>query len=160
MTLSQEDVVRTLLAARARISGAVWAVTRDVQAAEDIFQNVSVKALGTPFEGEAQLLSWAKIVARHEALNWARDRKGKAGTLDEEVLERLDEAEEGERSQAVRTCLEKLPSESRRLLELRYVEGRSCGEISRETGQGLDALYQRISRLHRALKRCAEERLA
>jgi RNA polymerase sigma-70 factor, ECF subfamily len=158
--MTQEDVVRTLLAARGRISGCVWMITRDVQAAEDVFQDVSVKALGTAFEGEAQLLSWAQIVARHEALNWVRDRKGKAGTLDEDVLERLEKEEGGERSQAVRTCLEKLPSDARRLLELRYVEGRSCGEISRETGQGLDALYQRISRLHRALKRCAEERLA
>lgn len=158
--MTPEAIVRTLLAARPRISAAAWAITRDVQAAEDIFQNVSVKALGTAFDGEAPLLSWAKIVARHEALNWVRDRKGR--TLDADVLDLLDAdaEEEAPQADAVRDCLERLPSKSRRLLELRYVEGRSCGDIARATGQALDALYQRLSRLHRALKRCAEERLA
>ena len=52
MALTQEDVVRTLLAARTRISASAWIVVRDVQAAEDIFQNLTVKALSgaTPFE--------------------------------------------------------------------------------------------------------------
>src|SRR5436190_6340872 len=118
MSLSQEVVVRTLLAARTRISASAWMVTRDVQAAEDIFQNLSVKALagGTPFELEAQLVSWAHITARHEALNWLRSRKGRAVCLDEAVLNLVaDEWEEadGPRLEALRRCLETLPGGSR-----------------------------------------------
>ncbi|HXX94236.1 MAG TPA: sigma-70 family RNA polymerase sigma factor [Planctomycetota bacterium] len=170
MALGPEEIVRTLLGARTRISGSIWMVTRDVQAAEDIFQNVSVKALseGPHFEGPPQLISWARIVARNEALNWIRDRKGKEGSLKEVALDLVDQewdeearqGREGERAQAVRGCLEGLSRESRRILELRYAEGRSSGEISRETGVRLEAVYQRLSRLHRALKRCTEERLA
>lgn len=43
--LAQADIVRTLLAARMRISASAWVIVRDAQAAEDIFQNVTVKAL-------------------------------------------------------------------------------------------------------------------
>jgi DNA-directed RNA polymerase specialized sigma24 family protein len=57
--LAQVDIVRTLLAARMRISASAWVIVRDAQAAEDIFQNVTVKALagGGQFEREAQLVS-------------------------------------------------------------------------------------------------------
>ncbi len=165
MPLSQEETVRTLLAARARISASAWMITRDVQAAEDIFQNLSVKALSgdTRFELDAQLISWAHITARHEALNWIRSRKVRALSLDETVLELVasewEDRKEGSRVEALRDCLGTLPGGSRRILDLRYSEERSCAEISSLLGLGLDAVYQRLSRLHRAIKRCTERRL-
>jgi len=163
MALSQEDVVRTLLGARTRISASAWMVVRDVQAAEDIFQNLSVKALSgsTRFELEAQLLSWAHITARHEALNWVRSRKGRTLVLDETILDLVASEGQGEggRVEALRECLATLPSGSREILDLRYSEERSCVEISRVLGLGLEAVYQRLSRLHRAIKQCTERRL-
>lgn len=169
MALSQEDVVRTLLAARTRISASAWMVVRDVQAAEDIFQNLSVKALsgGSRFELEAQLISWAQITARHEALNWLRSRKSRAVSLDDAVLELVAsewdgdgaDRKEGRRVEALRDCLGTLPSGSRQILDLRYSEERSCADISSVLGIGLDAVYQRLSRLHRAVRQCTERRL-
>jgi len=168
MPLSQEAIVRTLFAARNRLSAGAWLVVRDAQAAEDIFQNVSIKALtrGVVFEHEAQLLSWAGVTARHEGVDWLRRHRGDALVLDEALLETL-EAEwaeaptpEGVRIEALRDCLEKAPTAARRMLELRYFEGRSCEEVSKLVGIGLAALYQRLSRLHRALKTCVERRLA
>ena len=168
MALSQEDVVRTLLAARTRISASAWMIARDAQAAEDIFQNLSVKALAgdSRFELEAQLVSWAHITARHEALNWVRSRKGRALSLDEAVLDLVcSEGEaaapkDGARIEALRGCLEKLPGGSREILDLRYSEERSCADIADLLGLGLEAVYQRISRLHRALKDCTERKLS
>src|SRR6185503_9651704 len=166
MSLSQEVVVRTLLGARTRISASAWMITRDVQAAEDIFQNLSVKALagGTSFELEAQLVSWAHITARHEALNWIRSRKGRAVSLDDTVLhlvaQEWEEEADGPRLQALRGCLETVPRDSRQILDLRYAEERSCSDIAKTLGLGLDAVYQRLSRLHRGLKQCTEQRLA
>lgn len=162
-------MIRVLFSARARLSAAVWLVVRDAQAAEDVFQNVSVKALtkGVNFEHEAQFLSWAHVTARHEAIDWLRRQRRGVVALDESTLELL-EAEwsgaasatpDGARVEALRDCLETTPADGRRLLELRYFEGRSCGEVARALGLGLDAVYQRLSRLHRALKLCVERRL-
>jgi RNA polymerase sigma-70 factor (ECF subfamily) len=168
MPLSQEAVVRTLLAARTRISASAWMIARDAQAAEDIFQNLSVKALAgeSRFDLEAQLISWAHITARHEALNWIRSRKGRALSLDEAVLELVStEGEagasaEGVRIEALRGCFDALPGASRELLDLRYSDERSCADIARLLGMGLDAVYQRLSRLHRVLKECTERKLS
>ena len=168
MPLSAEDIVRVLFAARTRISAVVWLLTRDSQAAEDIFQASAVKALGAGvwFETEGQLLSWAQVVARRAAIDWLRRRKPETPLLDADVLELMGAqaqataTPEGARVDALRDCLESAPPHARRLLELRYFEGRSCEEVARAVGVKLPAIYQRLSRLHRALKECVERRMA
>ena len=45
MTISEQDILRTLMKSRDRIAAAAWVVVRDTHAAEDIFQNVALKAL-------------------------------------------------------------------------------------------------------------------
>ena len=160
--------MQLLFAARMRLHAATWVVVRDAQAAEDIFQNVALKALtkDVSFEHEGALLSWATISARREAIDWLRKRKPEVRAPDEDVLELLDadaarepRAAESGRMAALRDCIEKIPPDSRRLLELRYFEGRSCDEVAGAAGIGLDAVYQRLSRLHRQLKVCIERQL-
>jgi RNA polymerase sigma-70 factor (ECF subfamily) len=168
MHLGQDQIVRALLSARTQISAAAWVVLRDAQACEDIFQNVTVKALSGPahFEREAQLISWAHVTARHEALNALRARKTTAVVLDSDVLEilsrewsRKSDFSEGSRVEALRNCMRKLPEASRRLLELRYFEELPCEKVSESVGVKLDAVYQRLARLHRTLKQCIQRNL-
>lgn len=169
MPLDHEAILRSLFAARQRLSAAAWLIVRDAQAAEDIFQNVALKSVtrGTSFEHEGALLSWATVSARREAIDWLRKRKPETLGLDADVLDLLDhewhaksKQPEGPRMEALRECLDAVPANSRRLLELRYNEGRSCREVADSIGAGLDAVYQRLSRLHRQLKQCVEERLS
>src|SRR4030095_1030327 len=142
MSLSQEVIVRTLLGARTRISASAWMVTRDVQATEAIFQNLSVKALaGEPLlERKARLFPWPHTPARHEALNWIRSRKGRIVSLDDAVLhlvaEEWEEPAEGPRLNALRGCLETLHRGSRQILAIRYWEQRPCPESARTVGLG------------------------
>jgi DNA-directed RNA polymerase specialized sigma24 family protein len=74
MALSHDEIMRVLFAARLRLGAAAWLIARDAQAAEDIFQNVALKALtkGASFEHEGALLSWATVSARRAALDWLR----------------------------------------------------------------------------------------
>jgi RNA polymerase sigma-70 factor (ECF subfamily) len=119
------------------------------------------------FDREPQLISWAQITARHQALNWLRSCKKQTVSLDDSVLD-LMEAEwaresqrpEGEQIEALRQCLEALPDRSRQMIRLRYFEEQPCGEVARKLGVKLDAVYQRLTRLHRALGQCIQERLA
>jgi RNA polymerase sigma-70 factor (ECF subfamily) len=140
----------------------------DAHTTEEPFQDVMVKVLDDElaFEGEAELISWAQVVMRNAALNWARRRQFRQVPLDADVLEMLDAewvrkpaASSGSRLDALRDCLEALPLNSRRLLESRYFEGRDCGDVSRILGISVTAVYQRLSRLHRALRACIERRL-
>lgn len=168
MKLDEQDILQSLMQARTRISAAAWLVVRDTHAAEDIFQNVTLKAMTgrATFESEAALMSWAFITARREGLDWLRRHERETVGLDEAVLELVDREWQsappasGLRHDALAACLDVLPAAARNVLRLRYDEGCSCEEIAKRIGVGLDAVYQRLSRLHRSLHQCVEGRLA
>ncbi|MHA2315364.1 MAG: RNA polymerase sigma factor [Candidatus Hermodarchaeia archaeon] len=168
MTISEQDILRILMKSRDRIAAAAWVVVRDAHAAEDIFQNVAIKALTkeVSFESEGAVLSWAFITARREGIDWLRRHRRELTGLDQEVLELLEQEWLGEtashgaaRMEALRVCLKQLPEKSSQLLRLRYFEGDSCGEVAKKLGTGLDVVYRRLSRLHNHLKECIEYRL-
>lgn len=167
MPLDQPSILRTLMQWRTRLAAAAWLVTRDAHAAEDIFQTVAVRAIAgdAAFDAEAALVSWAFVCTRHAAIDWSRRRRREAVGIDAAVLERV-EAEwigvgaDDVRLAALRACLEAVPEASRRLLRLRYADGRGCAEVAERLGAGLDAVYKRLSRLHAALRRCVEGKLA
>ncbi len=154
---------------RSRISAAAWVVVRDAQAAEDIFQNVALKAITkeVSFDAEGAVLSWAFITARREGIDWLRRRRNESPALDAGILDLMEqewlaEAAVGAdaRTEALRECLNAMPEKSRRLLRLRYFEGYTCKEVADKLGAGINAIYKRLSRLHLGLKECIEHRLS
>lgn len=169
MALTEQQVLQALMKWRTRVSAAAWVVMQDAHAAEDIFQNVTLKAMTreVSFETESALLSWAFITARREGIDWLRRHRREVHCLDAEILEILDrewQAEParsaGAKVEALRDCLEAAPEGARRLLKLRYFDGCSCEEVAKQMDLGLDAIYKRVSRLHLSLKDCIEAKLA
>ena len=169
MPLSEKDILQTLMTWRHRVSAAAWVVVRDAHAAEDIFQNVALKAMTreVSFEAEGALMSWAFITARREGLDWLRKHRRETLQLDSAIMDLLDRewlAEPahagGGKMEALHECLEDVPETSKELLRLRYFEGYGCDDVAKKLGLGLDAIYKRLSRLHEALKLCIERRMA
>lgn len=169
MTLSEKEILQSLMNSRHRIAAAAWMIVRDAHTAEDIFQNVALKALtkDVTFEAEGAVLSWAFVTARREGLDWLRKHRRETLGLDSDILDMLDRewlAESsqsgGARMEALRDCIESLPDKSRQLLGLRYFEGRCCEEVAKKLGAGLDAIYKRLSRLHEGLRVCIQTRLS
>jgi len=168
MPLDHETILKHLFAARQRLSATAWLIVRDAQAAEDLFQNVALKSVtkDVSFEHEGGLLSWATVSIKREGIDWLRKRKPETLGLDPEVLDLLGREwsahvqPEGPRMEALRECLDSVPEKARHLLHLRYFEGHSCDEVASRVGASLDAVYQRLSRLHRQLKDCVDQRLA
>jgi len=168
MAISEQKILRTLMQSRDRIAAAAWVLVRDAHAAEDIFQDVVLKALTKEvcFEAEGAVLSWAFITARRGGIDWLRRHRREWTGLDSEILELLEHewlretAQHGEpRMEALRACLKKLPARSSRLLQLRYFEGKCCREVAEKLGTELNAVYKRLSRLHHGLRQCIEIRL-
>lgn len=170
--LDESQILQNLLAWRPRLAAAAWVVVRDAHAAEDLFQNVVLKALtrdGLRFESPASLMSWALVTIRRESLDWiklASRQASRLHTLDGTVVELFDAEWQrrmnnpaDRRLELLQICLDTLPGESRRLLELRYFEGLDCTSVGRELGLGLQVVYKRLSRLHEALRECVERRL-
>jgi RNA polymerase sigma factor (sigma-70 family) len=132
MNLREPEILQALMKSRTRLSAAAWVVVRDTHAAEDIFQNVALKAMTreVSFESEGALLSWAFIAARHEGIDWLRRHRREALGLGEEILVLLEQDWQAESSQpsgaridALRECLAAAPQSTRQLLRLRYFDG-------------------------------------
>ena len=166
--LSEPDILQTLMKWRTRVSAAAWVVVRDAHAAEDIFQNVALKAMtrAVSFETESALMSWAFITARREGIDWLRRHQREAICLDAEILELLEREWQSEAAhpasakiEALQDCLAAAPESARRLLKLRYFDGYSCEEVAGQLDIGLNAIYKRVSRLHESLKQCIEGKL-
>lgn len=166
MPMNHDEIAHTLLSARNALLAAVWLIVRDAAVAEDIFQNVVVKALGGSgkFEHAAELRSWGMIAVRREALDYARRVKPRFVQLSPDVLELLGneslQAASNVKIDALKLCFDGLPGKSRELIEKRYFDEQPCDEIAKGMRLELDAVYQRLARLHRALKECVERRLA
>ena len=166
MALSEHEILQLLMKSRDRIAAAAWMVMRDAQVAEDIFQNVAIKAMRkeVSFDAGGAVLSWAFITARREAIDWLRKNRHESPVMDVailELIERLAESQrEDPRTEVLRWCLQALPHNSAELLRLRYFDGLACSAVAERLGTKLDAIYKRLSRLHQVLKECVETRLA
>ena len=167
MTIQEEEILSLLMKSRDRIAAASWIVVRDAQVAEDIFQNVTIKALtkNVEFYTEAELLSWAFVTARREAIDWARRTNKEKFVPGPEVVNLLEQEwvasseHEAPRAKALQDCLKQVSGKISELLKLRYYDGLSCSEVANRLGSGLDAIYKRLSRAHQALRNCIESRL-
>ncbi len=168
MTLQPDKIVQIMLRARLRIAAIATAILRDAHLADDIFQQVVLAALERPqdFQDQQHVLNWAIRAARFRAIDAARQRK--IWTLPDAILDRLEarwassevqESDLAEQARVLHHCLNKLSSSERSLLHLRYEEGLTVVAISSRLGRTLNGLYQSLSRIHRALRKCVHREL-
>ncbi|MGC8542035.1 MAG: sigma factor, partial [Phycisphaerae bacterium] len=90
--MTEESLLRTLMAERVKILAYVNAIARHPDLAEDIFQDICVLALEKcdTIKDEPHLLLWLRKTARFETLNRLRKRRERQLSLSDEVLEALD----------------------------------------------------------------------
>ncbi|MEW4565900.1 sigma-70 family RNA polymerase sigma factor [Bremerella sp. JC770] len=138
--------------------------------ADDVFQEVSTELWKKydQFQPGTDFVAWSIQFAKYAILRFYEKRR-RIGqlTFANDVLEliaedtRDDLPELDRRQQALRTCLQKLPSHSQQLLAARYGTGlKTCGEVAGYLGRSIDSVYKSLNRLHTSLLRCIERTLA
>lgn len=163
MGLEADIVVAQLLQHRLRLVAVVSSVVRNVHDADDVFQQVVLSALESRGEmhDSDHLIAWAIRAVRHRAIDLARKRS--LPTLSDRVLDLL-EAEWGDpagtlragtdQEAAVLGCLDKLTPLARDVMTWRYYDGLSVPAIAARLRRTPDAVYQLLSRAHRAVRTC------
>jgi len=165
MTVEQEVLVRLLLGQRSMLLGYIASLVRDAHLAEDVFQEVALVVLkkGDELADAEGFPAWARTIARLEAMNALRRRTKAPVSLDASVLDVLDRhwaaADGGPTSDALRTCLQRLPPRSRRVVELRYRDDLSGKALAERLAQPLNTVYVTLARVHRMLSECVRSQL-
>jgi RNA polymerase sigma-70 factor (ECF subfamily) len=135
--------------------------------AEDVFQEISVKAVGraAEFESPAHVLNWSRVAGRNRSIDLLRARGGRYVGLSEAMLATLaaewpDQTEASPMHEALRFCLGSITPNNRELLRLRYFEQRNCTEVATIMGKKIESVYQALTRIHRTLGECVKHRMA
>jgi RNA polymerase sigma-70 factor (ECF subfamily) len=159
--LFAEDIAATLLAERLPLTAFIASVTRDFHLAEDVFQEVCVKAVARAetFKSPAHVMNWARLAGKNRAIDILRARDGRYIGLTDEMLAILaNEWPEKSRvdamQEALGNCIEQVTPNNRELLRLRYFERRDCADVAAIMGRKIDTIYQALARLHKTLGDC------
>jgi len=168
MPIAHDELVRHLLADRAKLLAYIWVIVRDEHAAEDVFQEVSMLALHKrdEIEDAGHLMHWLRAAARNKSLHVLRDRRTAPSPIDDDVLEmmnphfaRHDTLDNLEVIDAIKHCKAQLAPNARRVIEARYRDGLTGPKLADRFGRSVNTVYQALTRAHRALADCIRKRL-
>jgi RNA polymerase sigma-70 factor (ECF subfamily) len=164
--LLPETTTATLLAERMPITAFFASVTRDFHLAEDVFQEVCVKAVARveSFESAAHLMNWARLTGKNRSIDILRARDGRYVGLSDEMLALLaedwpDQTQADAMQEALDHCITQVTPNNREMLRLRYFERRNCTDVAAIMGRKIETVYQALARLHKTLGDCIRIRL-
>jgi RNA polymerase sigma-70 factor (ECF subfamily) len=112
---------------------------------------------------------WARGIAAKEVLLMRRgNARCPTPFPPEAVVAILDEFERflasrgsvSDTTEALDKCVDSLPPNSQRLLQLRYGEAMKIQQVASQLGQTMAATQRALSRIHKRLAECIERRLA
>lgn len=136
--------------------------------AEDILQTCRVTMWKhfSSFEPGTNFSAWARKIALNQILNYRRsEKRRRVFSADREFIEAvaaeidLQSDQLDARSDALRTCLSKLPAAHRKTVLLRYFEDLGIDEIAEKTKRTAGAVYRLLSRVRTALNDCITQTL-
>lgn len=166
--LDQEAVARLMLKQRMELTAYIQSIVRDIHMAEDVFQDVCVKAIKhhETFNDSLHLTKWTRRVARNRAIDTLRRKENQTLVLNEEALNLLendwpieDEGASPKAIEALRGCMGKMTPYSREILRLRYMEGLPGTQVAETLNRKVDTIYKALTRIHMGLRDCVKRRL-
>ena len=163
--LPAERIAAILLAERLPLTAFISGVTRDFHLAEDVFQEICVKAIAraNEFESPEHVIHWARLSGKNRAIDILRTRDGRYEGLSDELLSKLaadwPDRASGPLQESLTRCIDRLTPNNRELLRLRYFETRSCVDVAEILGRKVESVYQALARIHKTLGDCVRSHL-
>jgi RNA polymerase sigma-70 factor (ECF subfamily) len=163
------DFAARLAAHHTQIFGYIYSLVRDLDDADDLFQQTSLVLWDKldQFDPARSFVAWACGVARYEVLNFLRARSRNRLYFTDELNLALIEAQEDleqerleERRDALAGCMKRLRDRDQDLLETCY--GRSIGipDVALARGRSAQSIHNSLRRIRRALFECVRRSLA
>jgi len=152
-----------LRAVQSRLYGYIHSLVRDVNDADDLFQQTAMilwKKFDA-FDRQGSFLAWACGIARFEVTNFLRCRgRQRLYFTDDlnllliEAHEELTSAEEEARREALTKCVAKLRQRDRELLMECYQDQSGVNQAAGRRGRSPQSVYNSLRRIRRALFAC------
>lgn len=164
----REQFAACWIDAEPSISAYVFSSISSFHDAEDVVQRIA-QELARRFEeydASRPFLGWALWIAKSRVIDFYRSRSRNKLLLSDDLLQRLSETIESQaeqrnaRREALEVCMETLPTKSRKLLNLKYVEELSAEQMAAAVDSTSGSVRVLLTRIRSALANCIEQRLA
>ncbi|EMI57060.1 RNA polymerase sigma factor [Rhodopirellula sallentina] len=165
--LTTKEATETILRERLSLTTHIFCVTNHYHIAEDVFQEICMKALdrASEFETPKHLLNWFRLCSRNRAIDILRNRESQQLVFSEETMESLEKTwdtdcstDKSDLLDLLVACIEELTPRSKTILQMRYFDNVPGAEIARQMGNKVGSVYQSISRIHKSLQKCIDRK--
>lgn len=164
------EVAKLLVKHQGAILGYILACLRSHADADDVFQDVSMAAveLRDQLHDVDGFLPWVRQIARYRVLKFV-EKPNRLTPMSPELISQLAEVanevdvdgRRGSRVGCLNACIDDLPTESRRMILMRYSDaGHSVQDISSSVNRSVQATYALLKRTRAALRECVTRKLA
>ncbi len=164
----EAEFARYLCSIQTRLYSCIHSLTRDLNDADDLFQQTSLILWKKfdEFDRDRSFFAWACGIARLEVRNFLRGRgrqrlyfSDDLSLLLIEAQEALTSDEEEERREALAKCITKLRERDRELLMECYQDQSGVNEAAVRRGRSPQSVYNSLRRIRRALYECIARKL-
>ena len=162
-----EAFVQLLTQSQRRLYAYILTIVVNETAAHEVLSetNTILWQKRDEFELGTDFTAWALRVAYFRVLAYRKQRRLDRHIFDGELLEDVAQAaiaatqDMSEKQSALARCLEKLTSDDRQLLNMRYDSTISVQDLARRRGKSANAISHALFRIRSALMECVERTL-
>jgi len=172
--MSDTPLIKQFLQHQSDFMAYLMAITRDFNAAEEVFQNAAVVVIEHSESGEEirNFRAWAKEIVRRQALYYLRQQgrqKKHVRSVEPGLLEQINRVFiEDNTSEpilhreisALQTCIKQVPGSSRKMLAMRYEKRATFKQIAEAVKKTEMAVQRALSRLRRSLHDCVRSKVS
>lgn len=163
-----EQFVQLLTAHQGILFSYIRSLLPDSVVVQDVLQetNLVLWRRAEEFKAGTNFVAWACKVAYFQVLAFYRDNKRESMIFNVELVSMLAQqneeklADSHDLPQILSGCLNKLPEQSRRLIQERYAPGGSVQSIAEKQGRSIGAVSQMLYRIRQLLQECVQKSLA
>jgi RNA polymerase sigma-70 factor, ECF subfamily len=167
-TEATAEFLRLFSANQARLFAYLLTLLPQWHDAEEVLQETSVVLWRSfdQFQAGTNFLAWARKTAFHQTLTFRKRNKRHCVPFSEEFIASVAQEAEGmaetleEQLHTMGKCVERLPSEHRRLVTLCYQPGVTTQEVATQLGRPAGTIYKSLTRIRRTLMECIERALS
>lgn len=150
------------------LHGFLISLVHDAHAADDLMQDLAERMWlkFAEYDDNRPFVAWGMGFARFLVKEWYRKQKRQPLHLDETMIDLLADqasdrlANQDERVDALRSCIEKLTEKQRTLLRMRYQDDKPIKRIAEERNRSQVAVYKMLKQIHLGLLACISETMA
>ncbi len=170
--MGEHELRAALLSHRLALQGFIFALTRDHEVSDEVFQEVALAILDEAARGAdvRNFLPWAREIARRRVARYYSQRKARArteplpGPMIEAIAVAYESADEppgadGTRLKLLRECLDGLSARAREAVDRRYRDGMGIREVASAMAWKIASVNVALSRAKKALAECVTRRL-